>query len=327
MTLSSTTLTIACNDRVIISEAFYWLKQRRKHAPANADVWDFLYRYSIQNLPNSDIISTLILGDYRLSPMLMIKKQDQTYIAMWSASDAFILKIVALILLKEQVLPVSRLCTHVKGHSTKHHLATIEARIKKGYKYVYRTDIASYYANIDKYRLLEDISKYVKEKYIINLITQYIFYTVERGGNFFTPSKGICRGCPLSPLIAGFHLRSIDKIFEGKSVYYNRYMDDFLILAKTRWQLKHAIARLRQQISAYGFALSYNKTQIGSVEKGFDWLGFMFTNEGRAGPSTRAIQNRDKKACRLYEQAKRRGLSPSSIVEPYLSRWDKWSQR
>jgi RNA-directed DNA polymerase len=50
------------------------------------------------------------------------------------------------------------------------------------------------------------------------------------------------RGCPLSPLLAGFHLYELDQqLAKRNGVRYCRFMDDLLIISKTRWQLRRAI--------------------------------------------------------------------------------------
>jgi len=78
---------------------------------------------------------------------------------------------------------------------------------------VLRTDIKGYYANINKHQLLEQLAAHIHCPIILNLLSQHLFYSVENGGNFHTPTKGISRGCALSPLIAGFQLYCIDPYF------------------------------------------------------------------------------------------------------------------
>lgn len=53
--------------------------------------------------------------------------------------------------------------------------------------------------------------------------------------------------CALSPLIGGSLLYHIDQSFREMNpdnVFYVRYMDDFLLLTRTRWQLRRGIAQL-----------------------------------------------------------------------------------
>jgi len=62
-------------------------------------------------------------------------------------------------------------------------------------------------------------------------------------------------------------------------MYYVRYMDDILILAKKRWHLRGAIIILNSVFTKLKLAQATDKTFIGSIEKGFDVLGYRFSRE------------------------------------------------
>jgi hypothetical protein len=49
---------------------------------------------------------------------------------------------------------------------------------------------------------------------------------------------GMLQSCPLSTLITAYYLKALDEQwFQDHNYFYQRYMDDIIILAKTRWQL------------------------------------------------------------------------------------------
>ncbi|VFS47170.1 reverse transcriptase domain-containing protein [Budvicia aquatica] len=80
---------------------------------------------------------------------------------------------------------------------------------------------------------------------LLKLVWQFLHYRVEDGGTFHTPKRGIARSSSLSPLLAAFHLYEVDAHFAHQPhLYYARYMDDFFIVAKTRWQLRKAVRTL-----------------------------------------------------------------------------------
>ncbi|EDQ2188365.1 hypothetical protein GUO98_004324 [Salmonella enterica] len=94
------------------------------------------------------------------------------------------------------------------------------------------------------------------------------------------------------PLLAAFHLTETDNVFSrNRHVTYARYMDDFLILSPTRWHLRRAVRMLNRHFAQAGFEQHPDKTFIGRVEKGFDWMGFWFTEKGGDGVAPRALQN------------------------------------
>jgi hypothetical protein len=56
----------------------------------------------------------------------------------------------------------------------------------------------------------------------------------------------------LSPLLGALYLtpldRRMDRLFKRKKlVHYVRYMDDIVLLARTRWELRRAIAALHEK--------------------------------------------------------------------------------
>ncbi|WDZ51801.1 reverse transcriptase domain-containing protein [Acinetobacter vivianii] len=246
---------------------------------------------------------------------------------MWSAQDALVLKWVALRV--AHYLPAHDLCHHLKGRGCHHSLSLVTAALYKGqYQFVYRSDIRGYYQNIRKETLAGLIPQWVPDPVLCNLMTQFIYYSVEQGGVFHTPTHGISRGCALSPLLGGSLLHHVDAWFASrKNVFYVRYMDDFLLLTESRWALRHAIRQLHQFMQPEGFAMHPDKTQIGRLANGFDWVG-MWISPSEQSIAPRALENHQKHRLRLYEQARRRGLSESAAndrVQVYVIRWEKWA--
>jgi hypothetical protein len=94
----------------------------------------------------------------------------------------------------------------------------------------------------------------------------------------------------LSPLLGALYLtpldRRMDRLCKGKRlVHYVRYMDDIVLLARTRWELRRAIAALHEEIAALGLHLHRVKRLIGRTTQGFDFLGERVAakGDGRSG--------------------------------------------
>jgi len=54
-------------------------------------------------------------------------------------------------------------------------------------------------------------------------------------------------------------------------LFYVRFMDDILILAPTRWQLRGAVKVVNQMLGTLGLEKHPDKTFIGMIERGFDF--------------------------------------------------------
>jgi hypothetical protein len=99
-------------------------------------------------------------------------------------------------------------------------------------------------------------------------------------------------------------------------------MDDILILAPTRWSLRRAVATVNRVLAALNLEKHPDKTLIGKIERGFDFLGYHFSPAGLA-VAKKTIANFIEKASRLYEQ-ERRTVSAVSPLEMYVKRWRRW---
>ncbi len=103
-------------------------------------------------------------------------------------------------------------------------------------------------------------------------------------------------------------------------------MDDILVLAPTCWKLRKAVKAVKAVNAVLGslrLEKHPDKTFIGRIERGFDFLGYHF---GPAGLSVaeKTIDQFVERATRLYEQepgeamaSTRRGL--------YVQRWVGWA--
>ena len=293
-----------------LDDAYAWLCHRRRRFPPNADVWHLRFHRAREKV---DLCQLLQNRRYQFSPLQVVQKADGVVIHLWAARDALVLKMLA------RVLPVSPACTHVKGHGGQK--ATVRRVYDQltNYRFVLRTDVKEYYASIDHYLLMDKLAKHIKDKFILNLLWQYLHRMVERGGLYREIQQGISRGCPLSPLIGAFFLGELDQTFQQDELFYVRYMDDILILAPTRWKLRWAVKTLNQIFNTLKLEKHPDKTFVGWIEKGFDFLGYHFSPRG-LGLARKTVENFLARATRLYEQeaGKSEGFP---LLGLYMRRW------
>jgi RNA-directed DNA polymerase len=301
----------------VLERAYEWLCRRRRHFPDNAEVWAFRHRWRAEK---ARLQTELVAGAYRCEPLYRSTLQDGSEIDVWRARDQLVWKALALVLPK--YLPVSPLCAHVKGHGGAKRCVREVAQQLAAHAFICRTDVKDYYASIDQKLALDELVAALPDRRVAPLRYQYLYRIAERGGLFWEVTRGIPLGCPLSPLVAAFHLYRLDRRMAALGVFYRRYMDDVIVLAPSRWKLRRAVRILNGELSARGLEKHPDKTFIGRIDKGFDYLGYRF---GRAGLSLAAptvARFRDR-AARLYEQERSGG--PAALGR-YVAHFAGWAR-
>ena len=75
-------------------------------------------------------------------------------------------------------------------------------------------------------------------------------------------------------------------------------------------------------MASLGLAKHPEKTFIGRIEKGFDWLGYHISRAG-VRVATTALQHFVTRGLQLYEQELREGGTFSRLGD-YVRRWVRW---
>ncbi len=167
-------------------------------------------------------------GRYRFDVLHRVRCADGNEIDLWSSRDALVLKCLALAL--SRFLPVSDRCFHVKGTVTRKRggktaIRQVWHQLPKN-RFVLKTDVKSYYASIDHTLLLGLLAKYVQDQRLLKLVENYLHRTAECGGLFWEFDRGISLGCPLSPVLGAFFLKTVDDALTDSGLFYVRFMDD-----------------------------------------------------------------------------------------------------
>jgi RNA-directed DNA polymerase len=165
---------------------------------------------------------------------------------------------------------------------------------------------------------------YIRDRAVICYIWQVLNRCVEWGGLYWDVKQGISRGSSLSPLLGAFYLLDLDQRLEKLHVKYFRYMDDILILSSTRHKLRKAIRVLNQTFNELNLEKHPDKTVIGRMERGFNFLGYHFSPEGLS-VAGKTIEKFHARAVRLYEQ-ERGEPSGSPVLGLYVRRWFRWAR-
>lgn len=121
------------------------------------------------------------------------------------------------------------------------------------------------------------IDKHIRDKWARIMVEDVI--------DSFGPDKGIGLGSEISQLVELSMLDGLDHYIKEELhiKYYERYMDDFVIIGDDREQIKRYANLIKERLRDIGLALNTKKSRLVPLKKGFRWLGFYYrlTNTGR----------------------------------------------
>lgn len=141
-------------------------------------------------------------------------------------------------------------------------------------KYVLKTDISSFFDNLDRQVLIKDFRDVLPEDllYLFDSIIRcdcIVPHDYNKQNKDFIRSKlgkGVRQGLPLSPLIASFYLSEIDEWLLRKNIQYVRYADDLIFFLNTEEECKLIFHQVEEKLKNIKLSLpkieDNSKTQI-----------------------------------------------------------------
>ncbi len=112
------------------------------------------------------------------------------------------------------------------GRSAHDALERCREYINEGYVYAVSMDLQSYFDTVNHSKLIEVLSRTVKDGRVISLIHKYLNAGVMEDGGFHATPEGVPQGGPLSPLCGNVMLNELDKELERRGHKFVRYADD-----------------------------------------------------------------------------------------------------
>lgn len=148
--------------------------------------------------------------------------------------------------------------------------------VDKGYKYVVDLDLERFFDTVSHSKLIEILSRTIKDGRVISLIHKYLRSGVINRGLFEISTEGTPQGGPLSPLLSNILLNELDKELERRGVPFVRYADDAMIFCKS----KRAAQRVKESITRFiegklFLKVNREKTVVSNI-RGVKFLGYSF---------------------------------------------------
>lgn len=152
-----------------------------------------------------------------------------------------------------------------------------QENIRDGYKYVVDMDLEKFFDTVNQSKLIEILSRSIKDGRVISLIHKYLRAgVVTRIGRFEETEIGVPQGGPLSPLCGNILLNELDWELERRGHRFVRYADDMLIFCKSKRAAERTLENLIPYIEGKLFLkVNREKTEVAYVGK-VKFLGYAF---------------------------------------------------
>lgn len=148
--------------------------------------------------------------------------------------------------------------------------------ISHGFVFVLKTDIESFFENLDHDELLAILDRHISDKRITKLISLLLQNGLFERQRYTTHTLGVHQGDSLSPLLSNIYLDQMDKLLDESKMPFVRYADDFVVLGKSQIEIERAKKTLDEFLPAIKLRLNTQKTKLIHSKEGFTFLGARF---------------------------------------------------
>lgn len=162
------------------------------------------------------------------------------------------------------------------GRSAHDAIRSCVDNINEGYVYVVDMDLEKFFDTVNQSKLVEVVSRTIKDGRVISLIHRYLRAGVIVENSYKDTEVGVPQGGPLSPLLSNIILNELDKELEKRGHRFVRYADDVVILCRSKRAAERTLENTVNYIEKKLFlSVNKEKTVVDKVNR-VKFLGFSF---------------------------------------------------
>lgn len=155
-------------------------------------------------------------------------------------------------------------------------MRTCQQYITEGCSYAVDLDLEKFFDTVSHSKLIEVLSRKVKDGRVVSLIHKYLKAGVMKEGKYEPSEQGVPQGGPLSPLLSNIMLNELDWELEHRGHKFVRYADDLVILCKSRRSADRVLKSIVPFIEGKLFLkVNREKSQVAHVRE-IKFLGYGF---------------------------------------------------
>ena len=155
-------------------------------------------------------------------------------------------------------------------------LKQCQTNVNDGYVYVVDMDLEKFFDTVCQSKLIEVLSRTIKDGRVISLIHKYLNAGVISRGRFEKTEVGMPQGGPLSPLLSNIMLNELDKELTHRGHRFVRYADDCMIFCKSKKSAERTLNNIVPYIEEkLLLKINRTKTCVAHVSR-VKYLGYSF---------------------------------------------------
>jgi group II intron reverse transcriptase/maturase len=186
-------------------------------------------------------------------------------------------------------------------------------------------DLEKFFDTVNQSKLIEVLSKTVKDGRVVSLIHKYLNAGVVIRNKFEETEMGVPQGGPLSPLLSNIMLNELDKELEKRGHRFVRYADDLVIFCKSKRSAGRTLANIVPYIENKLFLKVNREKTKASYIRGIKFLGYSFyvyKGEGRLRVHPRSIAKMKERIKMLTSRSNGWGYARrKEALRQYITGW------
>ncbi len=310
-----------------LNQAFKRVRSNKGSGGVDEMEVESLKDYLVNN--KEKLIQSILDGSYRPNPVRRVeipKEKGKRNLGIPTVVDRVIQQAIAQILSPVYEKQFSSSSYGFRPKRSAHQaLNKCKSCITDGYKYAVDMDLEKFFDTVNQSKLIEVLSRTVKDGRVISLIHKYLNAGVVIRNKFEETKIGVPQGGPLSPLLSNIMLNELDKELERRGHRFVRYADDLVILCKSKRSAERTLANIVPYIEKKLFLrVNRDKTTTAYISK-IKFLGYSFyvtKGEGRLRVHPKSIAKMKERIRTLTSRSNGWGyLRRKEALRQYITGW------
>ena len=152
----------------------------------------------------------------------------------------------------------------------------VKTFVKAGYRVAVDLDLEKFFDTVNHDVLMSRVARKVTDKVLLGLMGRYLRAGVLVGSTVQSTEWGTPQGSPLSPLLSNILLDDLDKELEARGHRFVRYVDDLIILVKSRRAGRRVMVTISRYLThTLKLKVNREKSQVVKIDE-LNYLGFTF---------------------------------------------------